>query len=328
MMRIPVQLKRKLKIVLPLAIGFFLVFYSINSASPVERLKIWNTIKNADYFWISISLVFGFISNYSRAVRWKYMLAPLDCKPKTYNSFFAVMFGYLSNLGIPRSGEILRGATLATYENISFEKSFGTIVSERVIDLLMLLLIMGWSLALQANEILHFFSEYEINIWAGTGLLVVLLGLFYAGILILRRLNSPLLTKVKLFLEGMWEGMISIAGMKHKKMFILHTFIIWGMYIAIFWIVKFSIPEVATLSLGPVLVAFIVGSFSISITSGGIGLYPIAVAYSLQLFGVEKEAGEAFGWVLWVSQTVLVIVLGIISAILLPVLNKKNRLSK
>jgi hypothetical protein len=187
---------------------------------------------------------------------------------------------------------------------------------------------MGWSLALQANEILHFFSEYEINIWAGTGLLVVLLGLFYAGILILRRLNSPLLTKVKLFLEGMWEGMISIAGMKHKKMFILHTFIIWGMYIAIFWIVKFSIPEVATLSLGPVLVAFIVGSFSISITSGGIGLYPIAVAYSLQLFGVEKEAGEAFGWVLWVSQTVLVIVLGIISASLLPVLNKKNRLSK
>lgn len=324
-MKLTHQLKRRLKIILPLMIGFFLVFYSINSATPTERLKIWRTIKNADLLWISISLVFGFISNYSRAVRWKYMLAPLGCKPKIYNSFFAVMFGYLSNLGIPRSGEILRGATLATYEEISFEKSFGTIVSERVIDLFMLLLIISWSLVLQAEEIRLFFSEYAINVWSGVGLLTGLLLFFYLGIRILRKLNTPFLSKLKYFLEGIWEGMISIVNMKHKKMFLFHTFVIWGMYIAIFWVVKFSVEDVASLSLGPILVAFIVGSFSISITSGGVGLYPIAVAYSLQIFGVEKESGEAFGWILWASQTFLVIFLGTISAILLPILNKKNK---
>lgn len=324
-MKLYAQLKPKLKIILPLVIGFLLVFYSIFSASEEERQKIWTTIVNADYFWVSISLIFGFISNYSRAIRWKYMLLPLGCKPKLYNSFFAVMFGYLSNLGIPRSGEILRGATLATYENISFEKSFGTIVSERVVDLFILLLIMGWSVLLQSEEIFLFLSDYAINVWSGIGGLFVLMLLFYIGIRILRKLNHPILKKIKFFFEGLWEGMLSIATMQNKKMFLFHTLVIWGMYIAIFWVTKYSIAEVSSLSLGPILVAFIVGSFSISITSGGIGLYPIAVAYSLQLFGVEKESGEAFGWILWTSQTLLVIFLGVVSSILLPLMNKRQK---
>lgn len=321
-MKLFTRLKPKLKIILPLAIGLFLVLYSILSATSEERLKIWETIKNANYFWVSISLIFGFVSNYSRAARWKYMLVPLGCKPKLYNSFFAVMFGYLSNLGIPRSGEILRGATLATYENISFEKSFGTIVSERIVDFLMLLIIMGCSILLQAEEIILFISEHSLNVWTGLGVLLAFVFLFYLGILILRKLKLPIFKKLKVFLEGMWEGMLSIANMENKKMYLFHTFIIWGMYVAIFWVTKFSIEEVSSLGLGPILVAFIVGSFSISITSGGIGLYPMAIAYSLQLFDIEKESGEAFGWILWTSQTLLVIVLGVISAILLPVLNK------
>lgn len=324
-MKLYTQLKPKLKIILPLVIGFLLVFYSIFSATEEERQKIWTTIINADYFWVSISLIFGFISNYSRAVRWKHMLLPLGCKPKLYNSFFAVMFGYISNLGIPRSGEILRGATLATYENISFEKSFGTIVSERVVDLFMLLLIMGWSVLLQSEEIFLFLSDYAVNVWSGIGGLFVLMLLFYTGIRILRKLDHPILKKIKLFFEGLWEGMLSIATMQNKKMFWFHTLVIWSMYIAIFWVTKYSIEEVSSLSLGPVLVAFIVGSFSISITSGGIGLYPIAVAYSLQLFGIDKESGEAFGWILWTSQTLLVIFLGVVSSILLPLMNKQQK---
>lgn len=318
------KIKQLLKVYLPLVIGLFLLAYSYFSTSPEERLKIWVTIKNADFFWISISLLFGFISNYSRALRWKYMLIPLGCKPRITNSFFAVMFGYLSNLGIPRSGEVLRGATLATYENISFDKSFGTIVAERVVDMLMLLLIIGVTVLMQADEIFQFFTDYSVNLWFGIVGLIFLLILFYIFLRLIRHLEYSFIKKIKPFFEGLWEGIISISRMKHKKLFIFHTLLIWGMYIAIFWVTKYSIPATEHLNAGAILVAFIAGSFSISVTSGGIGLYPIAVAYSLFFFGVDKESGEAFGWILWSSQTLLVVVLGVISVIFLPIVNKKR----
>ena len=318
------KLKKIAKISLPIILGAFFVGFSIFSSTEEERYQIWHTITNANPFWVSVSVVLGILSHWARALRWKYALQPLGCKPKTLNNFFAIMFGYLSNLGVPRSGEILRGASLASYENINFEKSFGTIVSERIVDLIVLILIIGIALINQSQELLALFETFQINPLLSLFIMLSLVFLFFIFLKILSSSQHAFILKIRSFFEGLWQGMQSIIHMKNKFAFGLYTLAIWGLYIAIFFVIKYSVPEMQDLGFGPLLVAFIVGTFSMSLTSGGVGIFPIAVGAVLYMYGISKVSGEAFGWILWSSQTALTLILGIISAILLPIYNKNQ----
>lgn len=316
--------KKILKTVLPLALGVFLIWYSLSSATPDERLELWNNILRADPSWVLLSLLFGILSHLSRAYRWKFLLEPLGCRPKFTNSFMCVMAGYLANLGVPRSGEVLRGATFSSYEDISFDKAFGTIVSERIADLFMLLIIVFFGLLIQTDSLLNYFTSHDIN-----PLLTIafFFGLVIFGIIFLRLLKIskiPLLLKVKKFAKGLLEGMRSILKMKRKGAFIFHTVFIWVMYLLMFYIIKFSIPETSNLGLDAILAGFMVGTFAISTTNGGIGVYPVAIGAVLLYFGVDHQAGKAFGWIIWTSQTLLVIVLGGLSFLLLPAFNRRK----
>jgi uncharacterized protein (TIRG00374 family) len=132
------KLHKILKISLPLILGGFLVWYSLTIISP-EKLAFY--LKNANYPWIFLGLFFGILSHISRAYRWQFLLEPIGFKPKFINSILAVLVAYLVNLILPRAGEISRAAVMANYEKIPFEKGFGTIVAERLADILMLFLI-------------------------------------------------------------------------------------------------------------------------------------------------------------------------------------------
>lgn len=318
------KLIRFAKTILPLLLGVFLIWYSLSTATPKEREVLWNNILLADVKWIILSLFFGFLSHASRAYRWKYLLEPLGYQPKFANSFMAVMGGYLANLGVPRSGEVLRGATISTYENIPFDKAFGTIVSERIADLLMLLLIVIAGLLIQTENLLNYFESQDINpfISIGTVLIAVLIGVFFLKLI--RKSQHNIMVKIRDFARGLLEGMRSIIRMKRKKEFIFHTVFIWSMYLLMFYVIKFTIPETTPLSIAGIMAAFIVGSFAISTTNGGIGVYPIAMGAVLLLFGINQQAGEAFGWIVWGSQTVLVILLGGFSLLFLPIFNQKK----
>ncbi len=318
------KLIRFAKTILPLLLGVFLIWYSLSSATPKEREVLWNNILLADVKWVFLSLFFGFLSHASRAYRWKYLLEPLGYAPRFANSFMAVMGGYLANLGVPRSGEVLRGATISTYEDIPFDKAFGTIVSERIADLLMLLLIVVAGLLIQTESLLNYFSSQDINplISIGTIFLAVLLGVFFLKLI--RKSQHRLMVKIREFAKGLLEGMRSIIKMKRKKEFIFHTVFIWTMYLLMFYVIKFTIPETTPLPIAGIMAAFIVGSFAISTTNGGIGVYPIAMGAVLLLFGINQQAGEAFGWIVWGSQTVLVILLGGFSLLFLPIFNQKK----
>lgn len=235
-----------------------------------------------------------------------------------------ILMAYFANLGIPRSGEILRATTLATYEDVPFEKGFGTIVTERVIDLLMLLLIISITLFLQTDIILDFLKNKGFNL---TGILV-LLG---AGVLALvlfmvfiRKSTSGFAMKLKGFITGLLDGILSIFKMKNKWFFVFHTFFIWAAYILMFWVIKFTVLETMGLSLGQLLVAFVGGAFAMSTTNGGIGLYPIAVSKSLAIFGISSVSGDAFGWIMWIAQTLIVVVFGAISFLVLPLWNRNR----
>ena len=313
-----------MKVAIPLGIGILLIYYSLSSATPQERAILWNNIKDAPPVYIAVSLMFGVLSHLSRAYRWQYLLQPMGYHPKLSNRFMAVMAAYLANLGIPRSGELLRGALLTTYEDVPFEKAFGTIISERIADFLMLLLVVGIAIILQTDTLLGYLHEQNINplytvLFLAAGVLLIAL-----GFKIIQRAKTGILAKLKDFMAGLVEGMKSILKMRNKWAFIGHTFFIWIMYILMFWVIKFTIPEISYASTGVILAAFVIGSFAISVTNGGIGVYPISIGALFIFFGFSKEGGEAFGWIVWGSQTLLVLVLGALSFLLLPILNRKK----
>lgn len=316
------SLKKTLKTVLPIAFGLFLVWYSYNSTSEEDRKQIIYYIKEADLFWVSISLLMGVLSHVSRAIRWNYLLEPLGYKPKIINNILIILTSYFANLGIPRSGEILRATALTTYEDVPFEKGFGTIVTERVIDLIMLLLIIVITFFLQTDIIIDFFKSKGFNITK----ILVLFGVATIGALaffyFIKKSTHPFLVKIKDFVTGLLQGVTSIFKMKNKWPFIFHTLFIWSVYIGMFWVIKFTVPETIDLSVSQLLVAFIFGAFAMTATNGGIGLYPIVVSSALAIFGISSVSGDAFGWIMWISQTLLVVVFGAISFLLLPLLKR------
>ena len=318
------SVKNTLKTILPILLGVFLVWYSYYSTSEEDRSEIIHYIKNADLFWVGVSVFLGILTHLSRAVRWNYLLQPLGYKPKLFNNILIILTAYFTNLGIPRSGEILRATALATYEHVPFQKGFGTIVTERVIDLVMLFLIVAIALFLQTDIIWGFLQQKGFNLiyllaLIGSGLLVLSLGMY-----VVKKSNSKFALKLKTFLRGLLEGILSIFRMKNKWSFVLHTLFIWLAYIAMFWVIKYTVLETVDLSVSQLLVAFVAGAFAMSATNGGIGIYPIAVSSALAIFGISKVSGDAFGWIMWISQTLMIVVFGAISFLILPLWNRNK----
>ena len=320
------QLISFLKIVIPLGIGIFVFWYFYNEMTEDEKNKTWDALKRADYTWVILSMVFAWLSHFSRAIRWKYLLEPLGCKPKTWNSYDAVMIGYLLNLAIPRAGEPARAGYQARYENISFEKSFGTIFAERVVDTIMLGIVFGITLILQANNSDKFKAATKtesgsgLSLWAyaaiGVGVLLIV------GIIAWK--NPKFRAKVISIIKGFIEGLKTIITMKRKWAFIGHTVFIWIMYIAMFWICFLSLPETSDVGIAAVFASFIAGTLAVVAIQGGVGLYPVMVAQVLVIYGISKGDGYAVGAIMWASQTVLVIILGLLSLILMPIRNQNN----
>ena len=299
--------------------GGFLVWYSISGIS-LEVLGKY--FKEAKYGWIFLGLFFGVLSHLSRAYRWKFMLEPLGFRPKYTNSVLAVLVGYLVNLALPRAGEVSRAVVLTNYEDVPFEKGFGTIVAERIADLIMMLSIIVITLFVQFDFIYNLLTKNFNPTKIIIGLAVLILG-FYILTSFVKKAKSGFLLKIKTFVSGLVEGVTSIFKMKNKWAFIFHTVFIWVMYVCMFWA---TIPAIEGLNvpLGGILIGFIAGGFSIAATNGGIGLYPIAVAGALALFDIPTEPATAFGWIMWTAQTAMIIVFGGLAFLLLPIYNKNK----
>ena len=316
------KLLKLLKNIVPLGLGLYLVYYSFANTSEADRQQIIISIKQADLRFVFLSLVFGAFSHLSRAYRWNYLLRPLGYRPTLMMRILSVMISYFSNLGIPRSGEVLRATALATYADVPFEKSFGTIVTERIIDLVMLFSLIGLGFVLQGELLLKVIGNPSLD-----GMLIVWMVLaasvFFLGIRQLKRSQHALAVKIIRFFTGLWQGMLSIRAINGKWAFVGHTLFIWAMYLMMFWVVTLALPETSGLSFSVLIPAFVAGGFAMSATNGGIGLYPIAVAAALQAFAIPNPQALAFGWVMWTGQTLMVVVFGSLSFLLLPVLYKK-----
>ena len=319
------KIKSLFQIVIPLCVGLFFIYYTYTETSTEEREIIYKNIKKADLRFVMLSVLFGVLSHLSRAYRWKFLLAPLGFNPRFLNSLLAVMIANISNLGIPRSGEIIRATTLSAYEEISFEKTLGTIVAERLIDLIILMGFVIISLALQFDIIWEVLSEKRIS----PAQILIGLAIILIGYLVLKKFftnsKNSFAKKIKTFISGLAEGILSIKKMPDKGPFIAHTLFIWLMYLAMFYVIKWTVPETIPLDLNAMLPAFVVGGLAISATNGGIGIYPFSVALVLAAFNISNEAGLAFGWISWASQTLMIMVFGSLSFFVLPLVNSQEK---
>lgn len=315
--------KKILQIALPLLLGLFLCWYAFAQFSAEELTLIKEQFVKADYSFLWLSVGMGFLSHLSRGLRWQYTLASMHYFPKRYNLVLAVFIGYLLNLTIPRSGEVSRALIINRYDKVPFDKSFGTILTERAIDMCILLLFIAVVFIFQYDLVWHFLESY----FTFSYMIVLLLGLglvFLAFLYWIYRSTTSLAQKVRQLLSGIKEGICSIAYMKKKWQFIAHTIFIWLMYFLMFYVVFFSMEATKNLSLIQVLTAFVIGSFAIVFTNGGLGAYPLFIAKVLLLFGITETVGTALGWVIWIAQFLMIILFGGLSFLLLPIINRRG----
>ena len=316
-------------------ISFFLlgifIFWMVYKDQDISRIKSILT-NDVNYFWIVISLLLGLLSHISRTIRWNLMIEPLDHKPRMLNTFLAVMVGYLMNLALPRMGEISRCGVIARYEKIPFTKLVGTVVLERLIDVLMLLILLLVVVITQFGKVLEFLNNNpEVNqklhkvIYSP-----VLIGAFILFLLIVwlsrhKIRGSSLTKKVMGFVGQFVEGFKSIRNIRNKGSFVFHSVFIWVLYYLMIYCVFFAFGFTSHLSPLAGLTVFVLGSFDmVAPVQGGIGAWHFMVIEGLALYGVDRADGKVFALLAHGSTTIMLIVLGLIGLLVLPFVNERG----
>lgn len=328
-----------IKTVLPLALGLYLFWYFFSKMTDEHIISFKKAVSEANYFWIVLSLVFSFVALYARAARWKYMLEPLGYKTPVKNRYHAMMIGYLINFTIPRAGEPSRAAMLYRSDGVPFSKSFGTIIGERAFDVVMLGIITGITMLIGYADLATIFSEIsklgaKPNEEGGFGIKQIILisfAVLFVGGIILIVYKQTLRHKLIQFVKDVFNGVFAVFKTKNPGGFILYTLLIWVCYLAMFIVPFYGLKETSNFPVSGFFIGFVAGSVGISLTNGGIGVYPLlvgmVVAFYLKADLPEKEAegiGNALGMIVWVSQTIFMVLLGLISLALLPKNYSKN----
>ncbi|OQX73081.1 MAG: hypothetical protein B6D61_12955 [Bacteroidetes bacterium 4484_249] len=322
------------KIIFFLALGIFFIWLFMHNLTPEEKKEIYSSFIGANYWWLVLSISIGILSHISRTIRWQLLLEPMGYSPRFKNTFLAVMIGYFANLALPRMGEVTRCGILTRYEKIPLQKAFGTVVTERALDLISLFLAFFINLFIHIDK-LNLFKKTSIfktfqqkyDQIENPGYIYWISLLFFTIILFAlfklrnRISHTKFYKKIKEIILGFWEGIKSLVKIKKPFWFVFHSIFIWIAYLMMTWVVFFSLPETSHLGLDVGLAVLVFGSIGIVIVQGGIGIYPWIVAEILALFLIPGTKGYALGWLLWTGQTFMVILAGISSMILLPVLN-------
>ncbi|RAR72582.1 lysylphosphatidylglycerol synthase transmembrane domain-containing protein [Flavobacterium aciduliphilum] len=315
-------IRKWISILIPVFIGLGIVFYQYQQFTKEQLTEIEGYFKNAQYFYVFLAVFVGFLGNTIRAYRWKYMLDHLGYHSTFKNNFMAVNVGYLLNLTLPKSGEISRAVIVKKYNKIPFDKGFGTIVAERIIDMLFLLLFMVLTIAIQYDIVKAFILD-KIPLHFIVLLLFVGIICFVGFILLYKYSKLKIVVLFKEKIAGLKEGLMSIIHMKKKGLYFFHTLLIWFSYIVTYLIATKALPETTNLSMGASITAFVVGSIAISFTNSGFGAFPFLTSKVLLFYAIAEPVGAAFGWIIWTSQMLLVLLLGLLSFLLLPILNRK-----
>ncbi|MGC4021588.1 MAG: lysylphosphatidylglycerol synthase transmembrane domain-containing protein [Cyclobacteriaceae bacterium] len=325
------RFKSGIRYVLMLAIAFALLWLSLRGLEVEGENKIdylWNAWQKCDKVYLWLMAIAAVLSHIVRALRWKMLLEPTGQIVKLSNSFWSLMTGYLVNLAVPRGGEVSRCYTLFQLEKTPVETSFGTVVTERLADVVCLLVLIATSFYIEWEKLKSFIDSLDfssgkkmtIPVW----LWIVLAAgiLFLAAIYFLRK--NP---KVIEIIGRFTDGMLSVFKLKNKWLFVFYSLAIWSLYFVMSYLVLKAFPETSHLGFGAVVTLFAIGSIAMAAPlPGGTGSYHVLVPLGLTtLYNIAKTDAVAFVFVFWTWQTLLMIVLGTISFVVSSVIVSKRK---
>jgi len=323
-----------LKFLAFISIGIYL-FWKVYKDQPIDELI--ESAQHVNYWWIGLGLLIGILSHFIRALRWGIALDSMGISARRDNLFHSVMVGYLANLVIPRMGEVSRAAVLKKYNQVPFSSGFGTIVSERIIDLLLLGAATVYVVLFENNIILQFFqnnpaiSENVQALLSARNLIIISIVVLVAiiGYLFLmfkKGTEHSLLSKISIKLQTFKEGLFSIFKLNKPLLYILYSILIWLCYYLMLYVSfpAFSFSETMDFGAGAILVVFVLGSYGmVAPVQGGIGAYHFMVISALIIYGLDDSNARLFALIVHVSQTIMLIVVGLISLSVLPLINRK-----
>lgn len=328
--------KSIVQFVIFLAIGILLVWFMFKQVAP-QKDNVINAFRNADYFWVVISLLVSMASHFLRAYRWNYLLKPVGYKVGLLNSNCYVLICYFFNYGIPRMGEVSRCTFASKYDKVPFEVGLGTVITERIVDTFVFLFISVITLFVQFSSLTGVANDYIINplqvklhgLAQSQVKLTVLIGIALIGIVgffvLRKRLALLLRGKLGNLIKGFGEGIGSIRKMDKPIMFVILSLAIWALYLFSLYACFFAIPGTANLTLSEALTLLLFGTLGVIVTPGGIGAYQLILSGVLMTaFMVDEASAFALPWLSWGSQFVMLVVLGIISLIVLPIANRNK----
>ncbi|MEN9950902.1 MAG: hypothetical protein RLY85_1654 [Bacteroidota bacterium] len=327
----PKWLKSTLQLLFFLSLGILLIWYSVRSFSDEEIEKVQELIWNVDTLTVINCIFILLLSHFIRALRWRMLIEPLGKTPILLNTFYAVLNGFFFNLLFPRLGEVMKCSLLGKYEKIPVDKLLGTMFAERVIDLCCLIIVIVLTIFTQLNVVGDYSRELwhslSIKLQSSTNLILIILAgsvvfvfLFYKS---LNNSNLKWVIKIKTLAKGLLEGLLSVRRINNPFLFVLYTITIWFLYLASIRVGFVAMQTLSMLGWVPSLTILTFGSFAMIATQGGIGAYQLAVQKTLGLYGINELAGLAFGWLLWSVQTILMLVTGPLSLLLLYLQNRK-----
>ncbi|SEI51383.1 hypothetical protein SAMN04487995_1060 [Dyadobacter koreensis] len=312
------------------------VFKDINLADMLDRFS------QADWRWMAISCFLLLCAHVTRAWRWAMLMEPLGYKPGIVNSSISVLTGYFANYIVPRMGEVTRCGTLYRLERIPVNLSFGTVVAERIFDVIILLGLIGLNFILEFDRLSSFFTEIfqskiqgngqpgtgpsPILIILGIGFIAVIIGaiiIFRSASLRNKLMENAIVQKIATFLQGMLEGLLSVRKLKNPGMFFLSTAMIWVFYYLVSYVLFFCIPETSQLGLLAGLTLLVVGSIGMTApTQGGIGAYHLLVGSVMVLYGLTQKDGITLATFIHGTQMLFMLVVGALAFLYVLIQNK------
>ncbi len=315
-----------------LALGATLVYFQIHSLSDEGRKQVAYALSHANVFWVVLAMFTTILSNIIRAVRWSLLIKATNESIKINHSFYAVMIGYLVNSFIPRGGELARCGVITRTDNIRFEKLVGTVIAERIFDLIVLILIVLLTVVIQFRFISKFLNDKlfqpfisRFNFSFDSLLLVTTILICAVGAFLILNKYVFQPSKISQSLNQRWlrvkdnftQGLSSILTLKNKSLFIFYSISMWICYFFISIFIFKSLPESAHLGLDAGLSVLTSGSLGLVVpTPGGLGSYHQFVSNTLQLYEISPAIGVSLSWLIWIANYVVILVLGVLSFIL------------
>ena len=343
------MVKKIVQLIIFLGLGVFFIWLSVKGLKQEDleiiKISVKGILNSNSMLFIFISIICGIISHYFRALRNILLIDPLGYKVRKTTAFYSVMSCYLTNLAIPRFGEVFRCTFLQRYDKIPFQKSFGTVVVERGFDLLifavLFVLIIFLNKELLSELIINkqkgitlgmMIEEKWAALWAMKYLALIALVALIAIILIIKHIKQKIKSKpskiigiVKNIMVGLWQGLISIKDLQHPYLFIIYTIVIWVFYYLGVLFCFFAFDFLQHLGPMPAFMVLVVGAIGFMVAQGGLGAYPLIVAGVLALYGVDYAQGLAAGWIGWSAQTIMILIVGFTTLILASFLKIEDR---